>query len=436
VVTRIQSPGGRVDVAEDMLDLTLQQDPPGGPRLVAWVDSSAYSAAALVAYGHHEVYLGPNARIGDIGVIFINQAEGTIEYAPEKIRSVVRTLLRKTAQRRGWDEALLLKMTEKDWELYRARLRDGSTRHVIEEDKDRFIADTPAFDPSASGALVRLFGKDHLLTLTSHEAVEKRMATAMASDLDAVWKAHGINPANVIDLTPTTNEELAWSLAPWAPVLLGLAVLFVFLELKVAGAGIFIILAAICGTLFVVTQFALDLMNNLELVLMIIGLAAIAVELFTMIGAGLLGVAGGALFLIGMVMAFLANGVSFETEGWSDAVSAAIGQSLMSLGVLVVGVAGLLVLLPRTGLLQRLGARAVISDTAPGTITGTEADPLLGRTGVALSDLRPNGRVSIDGIEYGATARHGQHIAGGSQVRVLGRAFGELDVDASHESST
>ena len=39
-------------------------------RLITYIDNSAYSAAALLAYGHEEIYMRREAAIGDIGVIF------------------------------------------------------------------------------------------------------------------------------------------------------------------------------------------------------------------------------------------------------------------------------------------------------------------------------------------------------------------------------
>ena len=87
-VTHITSFGGYLNSGHEMLNIALSQAD-DDLRMIAFVDSHAISAAAMLAYGHDEIYLNNRATIGDIGVI--NQgADGEIKYAPEKIETMVR----------------------------------------------------------------------------------------------------------------------------------------------------------------------------------------------------------------------------------------------------------------------------------------------------------------------------------------------------------
>ena len=140
VVVHLTTPGGRVDSAEEMVKAALSV-PKDGPLTVAFVDNQSYSAGSLIAFAHRRIYLTEVATIGDIGVIFIG-ADGKMEYAPEKGETVVRALLRSVAQKNGWNEAKLLKMTARNQELYRFDLKAGPT-WVIEDDLPRFLADHP-----------------------------------------------------------------------------------------------------------------------------------------------------------------------------------------------------------------------------------------------------------------------------------------------------
>ena len=109
LLIRIDTDGGEVHYARTMFKRILDLEA-AGIRTVAFVDFRAISAGALIAYAHEEVYLSETASIGDIGVVF-QSPEGEIKYAPEKIETVVRTLLAQAAEQRGWSRGLLLKMT-------------------------------------------------------------------------------------------------------------------------------------------------------------------------------------------------------------------------------------------------------------------------------------------------------------------------------------
>ena len=101
------------------------------------------------------MYLAETASIGDIGVVF-QSPEGEIKYAPEKIETVIRTLLAQAAEQRGWSRGLLLKMTAHKQTLYRVTRPDATVEYVIEDDLPEFLARHPGIDPRRSEAGHRL----------------------------------------------------------------------------------------------------------------------------------------------------------------------------------------------------------------------------------------------------------------------------------------
>jgi membrane-bound serine protease (ClpP class) len=419
VVVHLTTPGGRLDAAEEMTKAALAM-PDDGPELVAFVDRSSYSAGSLIAYSHRRIYLTDAATVGDIGVIFIG-ADGKMEYAPEKAETVVRALLRSAAQKNGWDPAKLQKMTARNQSLYRCDLPGGPV-WVIEDDLATFLAAHPDFDEKKK---IEILGEDRLLSYTAKEAVAEKMATALVKDLDEVYRALGVPAAGVLDLRPTTNERLSWLLGGWAPLLAAAAVLFLILEFKTPGLGIWLTLAVICGGLFFLCQFYLELANYLELSLVIAGVALVLVELFLLPTGGFLAAGGAALAIAGLVLAFMPDARQFSPgmPGWSGDLAGALGSSLLALTVIAVGVAMLIAALPHMRAMRRIAATGEITATS-----GDGAPAVVGRQGVARSDLTPAGFVLIDGREHGATSEHGEFVRAGTPVEVIAMSFGEAVV--------
>lgn len=447
VVVHLTTDGGRLDAGREMLleALTVDQS---GPRLVAFVDNRAYSAGSLIAYGHHEILLTPQATIGDIGVIMQKQ-DGTIEYAPEKVETVVRTLLRSAGQNRGWSTAKLAKMVARDQELWQIeRGGDGGAgkEWVIGDDLPAFLMRhqdlrrdgdfivTMAAAGSASAAEARrvghvVLGDNRLLSYTAQGAVDDGMATALVADLDAVYARLGTTKDAVISLAPTRNESVSWTLAEWAPLLAALAVVFLILEFKTPGVGIWATLAVICGAAFFICQFYMDLASYVEVVLVVAGLGLVAAELFLLPTGGWLAIAGGLVAATGFVLAFMPDTSQFSPAApeWNADLTGAVFRSLLSLVAITVGAVLAIIALPRMALRTGLAAAAAIDGTSV-MPAERELATLAGRRGTAASDLRPGGRVVVDGRELGAVCEHGEFIARGVEVEVVRIEFGELVV--------
>ena len=429
LLVRIDTDGGEVHYARTMFKRILDLEA-AGIRTVAFIDFRAISAGALIAYAHEEVYLSETASIGDIGVVFQTQ-EGEIKYAPEKFETVVRTLLAQAAEQRGWNRGLLLKMTAHKQTLYRITLPDGAVEFVIEDDLPEFLAGRPEIDRDDPQQVIVYRGPDRLLTLTGLEALKFGMASGNLADLDAMHAHLGLSSDQVVDLSPRGTERTAWALARFAPVLAGLAVLFLLFELKTPGVGLWAGLAALLGATFLLAQYSLDLVENYEVVLIAIGLGLVAVDAFTMMGGGLLAAVGAATGLIGLLLAFLPNEVSFDSDDpvFLDALRDAGLGVATAVGIVVAGFVLAIRYLPRTALHRHIAVQGAVTATSAGDIearTGT----LLGRRGKATEALHPSGTVRIGGEAVRARAEHGTHIAAGAAVEVVSIEFGEIVVRA------
>ena len=426
LLVRIDTDGGEVHHARTMFKriLDLEAD---GIRTVAFVDFRAISAGALIAYAHEEVYLAETASIGDVGVVF-QSPEGKIEYAPEKIETVIRTLLAQAAEQRGWSRGLLLKMTAHKQTLYRATLPDGTVEYVIEDDLPEFLARHPGIDRDDPKQVIVYRGPDRLLTLTGREAVKLGMASGAAADLDAMRAHLGVSAEEVVDLSPRGTERAAWALSRFAPVLAGLAVLFLMFELKTPGVGLWAGLAALLGTGFLLTQYSLDLIQNFELLLIAIGVGLIAAEALTMAGGGLLAAAGAAIGLTGLVLAFLPNELTCDSADpvFLDALTDAALSAATAAGIVAVGVVLAIRYLPRSAWHRRIAVQGAVTATSAGDVDASGALP--GERGEAAEALHPSGTVRIGGASIRARAEHGAWIAAGTAVEVVSVEFGEIVV--------
>ena len=416
-----ESETGATDQGSDTAD-------PDAPRMIAFVDFRALSAGAMIAYAHHEIYLTEGASIGDIGVIY-RGPDGKIEYAPEKIETVVRTLLAQAAEQRGWPRGPLLKMTARNQSLYRVTPPGGETIYVIEDDLAAWLADHPEVDREDPAQVVVYRGHDRLLTLTGREAVALGMATGLADDLPALYAHLGIDPEVVVDLQPGAAERTATWLAGVAPFLMGLALLLLFFEINTPGVGIWALLAAVFGSLFLFAQYYLDLVEHFEVALLVLGLALIAVEVLVLPLGGLFAIGGALCLLVGAVLAFLPNELDLvpSDPNFQDALFDAALQGGLALAVAGGGVLLLVKVLPHASRLKsRLTVEAEISGTSGGT-----GPSLVGRTGRAEGMLRPAGTVVIGRTHYSARAEHGTWIAAGAPVEVVAAELGELVVRAA-----
>ncbi len=433
LLVRIDTDGGEVLHARSMFKriLDLEAD---GIRTVAFIDFRAISAGALIAYAHEEVYLSETASIGDIGVVF-QSPKGEIKYAPEKFETVVRTLLTQAAEQRGWNRGMLLKMTAHKQSLYRVTLPGGAVDYVIEDDLPEFLAGHPGVDRDDPKQVFVYRGPDRLLTLTGLEAVKFGMASGNVTDLDAMHERLGVSADEIVDLSPRGTERAAWALSRFAPALAGLAVLFLLFELKTPGVGLWAGLAALLGAGFLLAQYSLDLMENFELLLIVIGVGLVAAEMFTMAGGGLLAALGAAVGFTGLVLGFLPNELTFDFDDpvFVDALRDAAFGGATSLGIVAVGTVLAIRYLPRSvALHRRITVEGAVTATSAGDIEARTAT-LLGERGEATEALHPSGMVRVGKESIRARAEHGAYIAHGAAVEVVSVEFGEVVVRAATE---
>ena len=137
--------------------------------------------------------------------------------------------------------------------------------------------------------------------------------------------------------------------------------------------------------------------------LILVGLALVAVEVTVVPGLNVVGVVGALGAATGVVIAFVEYGVS---------------GGLGTLAATLLAAGGLAYVLWESGAWQRFVLTASLDADDVETEATESRSRLLGRTGTALTPLRPGGVATFDGDRV-EVVTEGSFVASGSRVRVV-----------------
>ena len=258
-----------------------------------------------------------------------------------------------------------------------------------------------------------LDGKDALLTLTSGEARRVGYAKGEVADEAALLAAIGHPGAQVVSVDPNWAEQLVRFLTNplVSPLLLSLGVLGLVLEIKSGAFGLGGLVSLGSLGLFFGSSFLLGLAGWEEVLLLGLGVIALAVEVLVLPGFGVAGFLGLAAIGAATVLALIG---AAPTGGEVAQAFAILGASLLITAAVVYA---WLRHIPNSNRFGGLFLRGRMEQTE-GYISAAPRADLVGKDGVAVTDLRPAGTASIAG-ERVDVVTEGEYVSQGSQVRVL-----------------
>lgn len=380
----IDTPGGRVDAAERIADAVRG----AGIPVYAFVNPRAYSAGALIAISTNGIYMRPGAVIGAATPV---DGQGT--KASEKMVSAMRAEFRSMAEQRGLDPQLAEAMVDENVEI------PGVVR------------------------------KGQLLTLSTNEAVKLKFAKAQVADQAAFLQEIGHPRAQVVTTETNWAEQIVRFLTNplVAPMLLSLGILGLVFEIKTGAFGLGGILSLTSLGLFFGSSFILGLAGWEEVLLLGLGAIALAVEVFVLPGFGVAGVLG-TLAIVGAMALALLGGQ--PTTGDVTQALAVLGASLF---ITMVVIYAWLRHLPNSGRFRGLLLQGAVNKSE-GFISAPNRIDLVGRDGVAVTDLRPSGTARV-GEERIDVVTEGEYLPQGSKVQVVQSDGYRHVVRAVYESS-
>ncbi len=404
VVFSMNTPGGRVDVTQEIISAIGHLDMP----TFTFVERDAFSAGALIALSTDKIYMAEGGKIGDampIGMLPVVGAQEIPGDLREKAEAAVSAIARSAAEQGGHRKEVAEAMVRRDVGLK--------------------IGETVICPPG------------QLLTLTNREAEQRFDGRPLLSEgtvgsLSEMLAAAGLAYPEITELRVTSAERFARWIAALGPLFFIAGALGLYIEFKTPGFGLPGIAGGACLAIYFWGHHVAGLAGYEDILIFALGLALILVEVFVLPGFGIAGIAGIALVLLSLFMAMVQRypGQPY----WPSYAQARLPMLKMTLS-LVGTIAGAVLLarvLPKTPLFRRLVLEKTTDRAAGFTAAPTRTD-LVGHAGQALSDLRPAGAAQFGGERLDVMT-DGRFIVRGTRVKIVKAEGSRIFVEESPDA--
>jgi membrane-bound serine protease (ClpP class) len=438
-VFEIDSYGGYLQAIEDIAAVVVEQSH-GGARTTAFIVNKALSGGAYIAMACDEIAMQPYANFGDVMPILPTLQE-LPEDINEKFRSPVRARFAEYATQHGYPVALAKAMVDPEVEVVRVVLAgpEGQDTHYLEgsnieewvhqkTEVEGYQEVPPRETVVAEGELLtmgatkaREYGFSKYTVATRLELLGK---LAEAYYTGETGEVKSVRYGEVFDVSVfSTNWWEAFIGFLTSPIvkviLLFVGLLGLYVEFKIPGFGVPGIVGIICISLVLFASYAVGLASMIELVMIGAGLVLLALEVFVIPGFGVAGISGLILLLLGVLLSFqkgIIPETPFETEVLQENIV------VLATSFIVFAVAAILLAryLPKTKQFSKIALNGPGAGTVHGDAAVQEArmSVLLGKTGVAITTLRPAGKAKIQG-QLVDVVTQGEFLEKDASIRVL-----------------
>lgn len=387
LVLDMDTPGGEGEAMKEIMSIIAKFEP--ADRTFTYVNKEAFSAGAFISAATRHIWMAPGAIIGAASPVTLGQ-EGPKEL-PAKFVSGFAAVIRAAAEENGHNPVVFDAMVNK--------------QNGLKIDGREIVA------------------KGDVLTLTTKEATQlvgrpqkPLLADGVAETLESLIEKHVQPGAQIVRVEPTGFEEIGRFIVSISPLLMAAAFLLGYIEFKTPGMGIFGILAAGCGLVFFFGHYIAGLSGYESLLLIVLGLALIAAEIFILPGTFLPGLLGLGLLLFGILNTMVDR---YPTDPVLPTLPQLHLPALNFALGLFGGITAILLaarFLPRTPLFRPFE----LATTSPKFQSIAEEPAPRGARGETLTDLRPSGRASFKDQVYDVLA-DGDFIPRGTPVKAVGR---------------
>lgn len=411
IILELDTPGGTVDASQNLADFIFKDVQ---ARVVAYVNTKAYSGGTMVALACDEIYIDSDVgMMGDVAPI-----SPTGEEVGEKFQSPVRKTLLNYARDR-YPLALVEAMVSKDTEVYRIHMADdppGAWRYV----KGTDLEIMPEKDLARIDRRELIVPKGQLLTLSARDAVEYGFARKAVSSRLALYDELGVEPGRVTRLYLTGSEKVLTFLDTFSPLLIMAGLVLLFIELQSPGFGLPGILGLACLGSFFVVKYSLHYAHLLEILLFVTGFVLLLIEVLLIPGFGAVGIVGIALLFASVVLMLQ----QFSWPATPSEVSAFAFNIMEATGIFLVTTVLLFLLVRFIGhipILNRLISRQTMASAVLSASAREGEAPLselIGRVGIAVTPLRPAGRAEF-GDKLLDVVTEGDFVEKGTRVEMV-----------------
>lgn len=361
IIFRINTPGGMVDSAWKIAKLFADTD----IKTIAWVDNHALSAGAYIALNAEEIYMSHNATMGAAAII---DQQGNA--AGKKAQSSWQAAMKAAAEQNGRDPKFALAMTDENNSL------------------DEYGA-----------------GQGKLLTLTEKQALQAGYSEGTVKDQKDLLHTLKYDDADVRHINESFAEKAARFLTNPVviPILLTVGCIGLVIELFSPGFGLPGLTGLASLFLFFYGHLVAGLTGYESLIMFVLGIALILLELI--VPGGVIGAIGFASIIGSLFIA----GENNTHMALSILIALAVSLTVSILMVKVFGKQ------------MKFFKRMILTDSTNsenGYVSNINRLELIGRTGVAVTPLRPSGIAFIDEERIDVVSE-GSFIAPGVEVKVV-----------------
>ncbi len=369
VIFRINTFGGRVDAATQIKDDILNSK----ITTVAFIDKRAISAGSLISLSCQKIIMTPASTIGATTVV-----DQTGKKQSEKYQSFMRSEMRAVAEKNNRPVNIAQGMVD-----------------------ERIV-------------VPGLVDSTQLITLTADEALQYGIADTILGNLNQALKYLHLQNAAIIDKRMNWSEKVVQFLNnPFVTsLLLMVGMVGLFFEIKTPGWGVAGTAAVIALALFFGSNYIVELASTSEILLFVIGVILLLLEIFVIPGFGIVGVSGILLILLSLFMSMIPSIPIFGLSSISGAIFKLAGSFVLS-GIFIYFMSKFL---PRTNVWNRMILDKNINSST-GYASSETIVSLVGKSGKAISDLRPAGIAMIENKRIDVVTE-GDYIKAGSKIIV------------------
>lgn len=378
VLLHMNTYGGSVLEADSMRTAILNAPLP----VYVFIDNNAASAGALISIACDSIFM---RRSGSIGAATVVDG-GSGEKASDKHQSYMRGIMRATAESHGKVVTVTNGDTIARWR------RDPNIAEAMVDEK----VVIPGFADSTQ-----------ILTLTASQAMELDYCDGMAESVHEVIVTHlGYSDYTLEAYNPSFYDKVRGFLTNG--IVQAFLIMFIiggiYFELQSPGIGFPTAAAITAAILYFTPLYLTGYAQNWEVLLFVLGLIFIVFEIFVVPGFGITGILGILFIFSALVLALIGN-IRFNFEGLPGvemfrALMVVLGGTGMGL-VLIIYISG------RIGKPGFMQFAALNTDQEGYVSVPLEPLSLVGRKGVAATDLHPSGMVNVDGDFYDAISLKG-----------------------------
>jgi len=428
IILEIETYGGLVKSADDIskyLILELSQK----ARTVAYINTEAISAGAMISVSCQDIIMRENTTIGDCAPIQMGEKLEDVER--EKAESFIRSTFQRAAQANNYPVALLEAMVSRHKKVWQVQNLKTKLYEFYEDEK--LPKDGRIYDLRAKELIDN---ENEILTLTAAKAMEYGIARMVAVDMNEAIAFLGVRDnvkfsPNIIRLEPNWSEQLVRLLNH--PTLTGIlfmvGLLGIYIELKTPGLGLPGLVAVVCFAIIFGSRYLTGLATWWEIAVFAIGIILLAIEIFIIPGFGITGVLGILFIVISLFAVLIPNRPDelpwprndFNDVQWRLLSNGAWGFSIGFVGFIVLAYI-LAKFLPKTGPFKGLilaqaeaGAQMQIDMTAPSQKVN---ELKTGDAGVAITKLRPAGQARFEDAVVDVVAE-GEFVENGQKIKII-----------------